>query len=183
MGLPLALGLMCHHKWHTSQWLNFQKPPRPVTLNTFFFFFKHASCVYMLFYSHSRLFKICLSWGWDVLLVVVWPVLWACLWITCRVLVIPSLHLLHHTFKGLIASSNPSQLVKPAHLIFYSEECFMHGLFMLENVVPLCFISDIVCISFRIQGYSVGALSHPPHDLWHVKRPRICHWTERTENS
>lgn len=108
----------------------------------------------MLFYSHSRLFKICLSWGWDVLLVVVWRVLWACLWITCRVLVIPSLHLLHHTFKGLIASSNPSQL-KPAHLIFYTEECFMHGLFMFENVVPLCFISDIVCISFRIQGYSV----------------------------
>lgn len=75
---------------------------------------------------------------------------------------IPSLHLLHHTFKGLIASSNPSQPVKPAHLIFYTEECFMHGLFMLENVVPLCFISDIENI---IQGYSVGALSHPPHDL------------------
>lgn len=73
--------------------------------------------------------------------------------------------LLHHTFKRFIASSNPSQLVNPAHLIFYIEECFMHGLFMLENMVPLFFISDIVCSFFKIQGYSVGVLSHPPHDL------------------
>lgn len=55
-----------------------------------------------------------------------------------------------------------SQLVKPAH----TEQGFMHGLFMFKNVfLPSFLVSDIVCIFFTFQGYSVGVLSHPPRDL------------------
>lgn len=103
-----------------------------------------------------------------MLLVLLGAILWARLLISCW---IPgSLYLLHLTLKGLIASHNPWQLVKPAH----TEQSFMHGLFMFKNVFSLSFLmSDIVCIFFTFQGYSVGVLSHPPRDLWHEKAKNL----------
>lgn len=49
-----------------------------------------------------------------------------------------------HLTLCLIASDNPWQLVKPAHLILNTEQCFMHGLFMLKNLLCLFFLGQIL---------------------------------------